>query len=84
MPGPLDPPAPEKWRKSIDADHGSPDGPGTPARYWDGRQFEPAAALTEEEIQRIIQYLIDHLPHLEALRTQHLAEAPAPPSAAAG
>lgn len=54
----------EKWRKSIDADHGSPDGPGTSARYFDGRRFRPVEALVEEEISKIIEYLKQHLPHL--------------------
>jgi len=54
----------EKWRTSIDADHGSPDGPGTSARYFDGRPFEPDDALIEEEINTIIDYLKKHLPHL--------------------
>lgn len=31
----------EKWRKSIDSGQGSPTGPGTPARYFDGRPFSP-------------------------------------------
>ena len=73
----------EKWRESIDADHGSPDGPGTSARYRDGRAFEPVEALIEEEIEKIIQYLIDHLPHLETLRSEHLAQAAASPTDAA-
>jgi len=54
----------EKWRESIDADHGSPDGPGTSARYFDGRRFEPAEALISEEITKIINYLKEHLPRL--------------------
>ena len=54
----------EKWRRSIDADHGSPDGPGTAARYFDGTPFEPADALVHEEIDKIIGYLREHLPHL--------------------
>lgn len=54
----------EKWRESIDADHGSPDGPGTSARYFDGSPFEPAEAVLEEEIDKIIAYLRDHLTDL--------------------
>lgn len=54
----------EKWRKSIDADHGSPDGPGTSAKYFDGRPFDPARALIQTEIDRIIDYLRKHLPNL--------------------
>lgn len=54
----------EKWRKSIDADHGSPDGPGTAARYFDGTPFKPADAVVQEELNKIIEYLREHLPHL--------------------
>ena len=31
----------EKWRRSINADHGSPTGPGTDPRYFDGTPYEP-------------------------------------------
>lgn len=51
----------EKWRQSIDADHGCPDGNGTPARYFDGSPFKPAQALMEEEIGKIYAYLKKHL-----------------------
>jgi hypothetical protein len=54
----------EKWRESIDADHGSPTGPGTPPRYFDGTPFLPAEALLEELIDKIIAYLKKHLPNL--------------------
>jgi hypothetical protein len=54
----------EKWRKSIDADHGSPDGPGTAARYFDGTPFKPVDAVIQKEIDKIIEYLKEHLPHL--------------------
>ena len=54
----------EKWRESIDADHGSPDGDGTPARYFDGSPFEPIEALVDEEIEKIIAFLKKHLPIL--------------------
>lgn len=48
----------EKWRKSIDADHGSPDGPGTKARYYDGRPFHPLQNLVTDIIPEI-KKLID-------------------------
>jgi hypothetical protein len=32
----------ERWRESIEADHGSPGGEGTPAKYFDGSLFEPS------------------------------------------
>jgi hypothetical protein len=54
----------EKWRESIDADHGSPDGNGTSPRYFDGTPFTPIDAVVEEEIDKLIAYLKEHLPHL--------------------
>lgn len=38
----------ERWRKSIDADHGSPTGPGTDPRYFDGTPFKPLDAIDKE------------------------------------
>ncbi len=43
----------EKWRKSIDADHGSPDGPGTDPRFFDGTPFNPLESLFEAELKKI-------------------------------
>jgi hypothetical protein len=54
----------ERWRRSIDSGHGSPDGPGTPARYFDGSPFQPAEAALQEEVDKIIAYLKKHLAHL--------------------
>ena len=54
----------ERWRKSIDTGHGSPDGPGTPPRYFDGSPFSPVELIVQEEIDKIIAYLKKHLPHL--------------------
>jgi len=54
----------EKWRESIDADHGSPDGQGTSPRYFDGTPFKPVDALIQQEIDKIIAYLKKHLPAL--------------------
>lgn len=51
----------ERWRKSIDADHGSPTGPGTDARYFDGSPFKPGKALAEEELDKILAFLKKHL-----------------------
>jgi hypothetical protein len=56
----------EKWRESIDADHGSPDGDGTFAKYFDGSLFKPIDALIEEEVDRILAYLKDHFQELAA------------------
>ncbi len=51
----------ERWRKSIDADHGSPTGPGTQVRYFDGSPFKPGEEVIEEEIDKILVYLKKHL-----------------------
>jgi len=51
----------DKWRKSIDAEHGSPDGPGTSPRHFDGRPFEPLEELVEQEEAKIQAYLEKHL-----------------------
>jgi hypothetical protein len=56
----------EKWRESIDADHGSPGGCGTSPRYFDGTPFKPADALIQEEIDKIIAYLKTHFGSLVA------------------
>lgn len=47
-----------KWRESIDANHGSPDGPGTIARYYDGKPFEvDLNAIKEEEENKLLNLL---------------------------
>jgi len=58
----------EKWRESIDADHGAPTGPGTPPRYFDGTPFLAAEAALEEIINAIINWLKNHLPELTKAR----------------
>lgn len=45
------------WRKSIDEHHGSPDGPGSIARYFNGSPFSAAQADIEEIIQKIVAYI---------------------------
>jgi hypothetical protein len=52
----------EKWRESIDADHGAPTGPGTPARYFDGTLFSPAEAALMALFEEIYAYLKKHWP----------------------
>jgi len=47
----------DKWRKSIDADHGSPDGNGTAPRYADGQPFNVEQELIAEAVQDIINFL---------------------------
>jgi hypothetical protein len=49
------------WRDSIDADHGSPDGQGTTAKYFDGSPFSPVKGLIEEEEAKIKAYILRHL-----------------------
>jgi len=52
----------EKWRESIDADHGAPTGPGTAPRYFDGTLFSPLVAALEEVIEKFIEWVESHLP----------------------
>ena len=47
----------EKWRESLEADHGSPDGPGTKSRYFDGEFFSPTEELLDEERARIRNFI---------------------------
>ncbi len=49
------------WRASIDADHGSPTGPGTEARYFNGDPFRPIANLLDEEIEKVHTFISNHL-----------------------
>lgn len=51
----------ELWRESINADHGSPDGPGTVARYFDGSPFEPIKELLEEELPKVLKFIKEEL-----------------------
>lgn len=51
----------EKWRESIDADHGSPEGPGTIARYYDGTPFQPLKELLVAELPKILAFAEKHL-----------------------
>ncbi|MGH1383843.1 hypothetical protein [Kordia sp.] len=44
----------ERWRKSIQADHGSPTGPGTKPRYFDGKEFKPLGTL-ETEMEGVLK-----------------------------
>ncbi|MBQ4862163.1 hypothetical protein J8L98_10735 [Pseudoalteromonas sp. MMG013] len=50
----------KKWRDSIDAGHGSPDGEGTVARYYDGTEFKPAENLLDIEKERLADFLTKH------------------------
>lgn len=51
----------EKWRKSIDTDHGSPDGPGTDPRYFDGTPYQPLKEILKHELPKIVAYLAKHI-----------------------
>ncbi|MFT6512859.1 MAG: hypothetical protein ACJAX1_001431 [Neolewinella sp.] len=50
-----------KWRESIQADYGSPDGPGTAARYFDGSPYKPLKDLSIKELPRILAFVKEHL-----------------------
>ncbi|RBW55850.1 hypothetical protein DS884_16000 [Tenacibaculum sp. E3R01] len=43
-----------KWRESIDADHGSPEGPGTIARYYDGTPFKVGLNTLKKDVENEI------------------------------
>ena len=51
----------ERWRKSIDADHGSPDGDGTAARYFDGTPFNALEEQLKLEEEKILAFIKKHL-----------------------
>lgn len=51
----------ERWRHSIDTDHGSPHGNGTQPKYSDGSLFYPAEALIDSALEEIYQWIIRHL-----------------------
>lgn len=44
----------KKWRDSIDADHGSPEGPGTIARYYDGTPFKVGVNILKKDVENEI------------------------------
>ncbi len=50
-----------KWRESIDADHGSPEGPGTEARFFDGTPFKPLEELLVEELPKIGEFIAKNM-----------------------
>jgi hypothetical protein len=54
----------ERWRKSIDEGHGSPTGPGTPPRYFNGDPLSISEVVLDEAIDDIIEWLKTHLPSL--------------------
>jgi hypothetical protein len=63
----------EKWRKSINADHGSPEGEGTDARYFDGTPFN-AAELFAEDLPRSRGLDDEPIDAAKALEKQEIEE----------
>jgi hypothetical protein len=57
----------EKWRRSIDIDHTSPDRQRSPARLHDGSLFNPAEELIEEEISKIYDFIRKQLSPRQSL-----------------
>ncbi|SDH66418.1 hypothetical protein [Chitinophaga filiformis] len=51
----------ERWRHSIDEDHGSPTGPGRAPKFFNGEDFHPIKERIEEKIQEIIDWILHHL-----------------------
>lgn len=51
----------EKWRRSIDVNHTSPDRERTPARFHDGTPFQAADELADEEVAKIYDFIRTHL-----------------------
>ena len=51
----------ELWRKSIQADHGAPNGQGTISRYFDGTPFKPLKNLVDGELPKILAFITEHL-----------------------
>ena len=47
----------EKWRKSIDVNHTSPERHRTPARFHNGAEFHAVDELVEEEVAKIYDFL---------------------------
>ncbi|WP_299627970.1 hypothetical protein [uncultured Tenacibaculum sp.] len=49
-----------RWRQSIDTDHGSPDGPGTEARYYDGTPFSVDFDLIKKQEESKLMSFLEH------------------------
>ena len=47
----------EKWRKSIDVDHISPERQRSPARFYDGAQFHAVEEQLDTEISKIYDFI---------------------------
>jgi hypothetical protein len=57
----------EYWRHSLDTGHGSPDGPGTQPRYFDGTPFAPFGSVEAQEKALIRAFMKKHVPRLAEL-----------------
>ncbi|MDN3644660.1 hypothetical protein QWY75_00410 [Pontixanthobacter aestiaquae] len=55
----------ETWRRSIDADHGSPDGEGTSPQYYDGRPFHAGKDVEAKERALLEAYFEKHIGDFE-------------------
>ncbi len=55
----------EKWRESIDAHHGSPDGEGSKARFADGSDFSPIKELEADVLNDLFQEIEPFLGKVE-------------------
>ncbi|WOT06473.1 hypothetical protein [Shewanella youngdeokensis] len=51
----------QRWRDSIDADHGSPDGPGTSAKYFDGSPFKPDLNFIKQQEKQKFETFLGHI-----------------------
>ena len=51
----------QRWRESIDADHGSPDGAGTEAKYFDGTPFKADLDFIKEQEKIKVDEFLSHI-----------------------
>lgn len=51
----------QKWRDSIDVNHGSPNGDGSSPKYFDGTPFNPFDELIAKKIEELLAWIYDHL-----------------------
>ena len=51
----------EKWRESIDVNHGSPDGNGSDPKYFDGSPFNAVDELIAKKIEELLYWIWQHL-----------------------
>ena len=60
----------EKWRRSIDISHISPERQRTPARFHDGAPFHAADELVDEEVSKIYDFICKQMsPRQRLFRT---------------